>query len=107
MPRNSDRNGSPVASKVPASPANKAQEQADRVIQFLSNVEEHITHGRLISPKELKKHTDPPLCVEELQEENEPWQLLWELYVRCEVFLKSQPIKAKLIESAEVSMTLS
>ena len=98
-----------IASRLQASGAQpkEAEEQADRVIQFLSNVVEHITHGRLISAKELKKHTTPALNVVELTEQDEFWQLLWELYVRCEVFLKSAPPKAKLIESSDVSMTLS
>ncbi len=88
-------------------PEEEAESQANRVIQFLSNVEEHITHGRLISPMELKKNAEPPLDVQELPEQDPLWQLAWELYVRCEVFLKLQPAKAKLIESSDVSMTLS
>jgi len=98
-----------IAGRLQASGAQpkEAEQQADRVIQFLSNVAEHITHGRLILAKELKKHAEPPLHVVELTEQDEFWQLLWELYVRCEVFLKSAPPKAKLIESSDVSMTLS
>lgn len=85
----------------------EAKQLADKVIGFLSNVEEHITHGRLISARELAQHCVPPLHVIELPEEDEFWQLLWELYVRCEVFLKLPPPKAKLIESADVSISLS
>jgi len=43
----------------------------------------------------------------ELTEQDESWQLWWELYVRCEVFLRLPPPKAKLIESSDVSMALS
>ena len=49
----------------------------------------------------------PPLSIMELPEKDSLWQLLWELYVRCEVFLKVQQQKAKLIETAEVSIMLS
>ncbi len=87
----------------------EAEELADKVVGFLSNVEEHITHGRLILARELKKHCSPPLEIIELSEEDPLWQSLWELYVRSEVFLKlpqPQP-KAKLIETADVSVNLS
>jgi ClpP class serine protease len=82
-------------------------EWADKVVGFLSNVEEHISHGRLILARELKQHCVPPLQVEELSEDNALWQLLWELYVRCEVYLKIGEPKAKLIETAEVSLTIA
>jgi membrane-bound ClpP family serine protease len=69
----------------------KAEQAADKIVAFLSNVEEHIT-----------------LEVIELEETDEEWQLLWELYVRCEVFLMTNPPpKAKLIETADVSITLT
>jgi len=84
-----------------------AQEWADKVVGFLSNVEEHISHGRLILARELQQHCVPPLQVEELPEDNALWQLLWELYVRCEVFLKQSQAGAKLIETAEVSLTIT
>lgn len=83
-----------------------ARERADKVVSFLSNVEEHISHGRLILARELQRHCVPPLQVQELSEEDALWQLLWELYVRFEVFLK-QTQAAKLIETAEVSLTIS
>lgn len=84
-----------------------ADQQADTVIKFLSNVEEHITHGRLILARELRKNCEPALGIVELEEGDESWQLLWELYVRCEVFLGSNPPKAKLFETADVSIALS
>jgi hypothetical protein len=89
--------------------AKQAGRQAAKVVSFLSNVEEHITHGRLILARELKKNCEPPLDVTELPEQDAFWQLLWELYIRCEVYLKmAQPVKpqAKLIETADVSITL-
>ena len=82
---------------------------ADKVIGFLSNVQEHITHGRLILARELKKNCEPPLAVAELPEQDALWQLLWELYIRCELFLKMAQAPtptAKLIETADVSIRL-
>jgi len=87
--------------------AKQAGRQAAKVINFLSNVEEHITHGRLISPAELKRNCAPPLEVVELTENDAYWQFLWELYVRCEVYLKLGQPKAKMIETADVSITLN
>jgi hypothetical protein len=84
-----------------------AEERAKQVVDFLGNVEEHITHGRLISARELREHCGLALDVVELAEGDNFWQLLWELYVRCEVFLKQPQAKAKLIETAEVSITLT
>jgi hypothetical protein len=83
------------------------QQWADKVVDFLSNVEEHITHGWLILARELQQHCVPPLEVEELPEDNPLWQLVWELYVRSEVFLKQSKAGAKLIETGEVSLTIS
>jgi ATP-dependent protease ClpP protease subunit len=87
----------------------QAKQDANKVITFLSNVEEHITHGRLILARELKTNCQPPLDIIELPEQDLLWQRLWELYIRSEVFLKmSQPAKpqAKLFETADVSITL-
>ncbi len=84
-----------------------AEQGAGKVVDFLSNVEEHISHGRLILARELKQNCVPPLNIVELSENDGFWQLLWELYVRCEVYLKLQPPKAKLIETGEVSITLT
>ena len=82
----------------------EAEQLVDKVIGFLSKVEEHVTHARLISASELKQNCVPPLDVIELPEDDPLWQLIWELYVRCEVFLKLEKPKAKLIETADVSI---
>jgi hypothetical protein len=87
------------------SKSDTAQEWADKVVSFLSNVEEHISHGRLILARELRQHCSF-LSITELPEEDKLWQIVWELYVRCEVFLKRSQ-GAKLIETADVSLTLT
>ena len=84
-----------------------AEERAKQVVDFLGNVEEHISHGRLITARELREKCGSVLNVMELPEDNAFWQLLWELYVRCEVYLKQGQPKAKLIETAEVSLTIT
>ncbi len=84
-----------------------AKEWADKVVDFLSKVEEHISHGRLILSRELRQNCVPPLNLQELEENDPIWHLIWELYVRCEVFLKTDPPKAKMIETAEMSISLT
>jgi membrane-bound ClpP family serine protease len=84
-----------------------AEEQAKQVVDFLGNVEEHISHGRLITARELRQHSPSALFIIELPEDDALWQLLWEVYVRCEVFLKLPQAKAKVIETADVSITLA
>jgi hypothetical protein len=83
-----------------------AEERAKQVVDFLGNVEEHISHGRLITARELRDHCGSALDVCDLAEDDGLWQLLWEIYVRCEVFLKMGQPKAKLIETAEASIPL-
>lgn len=94
----------------------QASSNAEKVIAFLSNVEEHIVHGRLILARELRENCAPTLDIEELQEQNELWQLIWELYLRCEFFLMMPnapmampgvPNKSVLIETSKVSFTLN
>jgi membrane-bound ClpP family serine protease len=92
-------------------PTAEAEARADKVIDFLSNVEEHIIHGRLILAGELKKNCEPTLQIEELEEINPIWQKLWNLYVRYEVyFMMNQPgmpPKAVVIETSQVSFTIN
>ena len=95
-------------------PSAEAEKNADAVIDFLSNVEEHISHGRLILAGELKRNCEPTLQIEELEEINPIWQKLWELYVRYEVFflLPAPPgipgLKSIIIETSDgVSFTIN
>ena len=93
-------------------PKPEAEAQAEKVIAFLSNVEELIIHGRLILARELKENCEPPLEIVNLEESDETWQLIWELYLRCEFYFMMQnppmmPPKAVLIETSKVSFTLN
>jgi hypothetical protein len=90
----------------------EAEAQAGKVIAFLSNVEELIIHGRLILARELKDNCEPPLEIVNLEESDETWQFIWELYLRCEFYLMmpnppGMPPKAVLIETSKVSFTLN
>lgn len=90
----------------------EAEAKADKVIDFLSNVEAHIIHGRLILAGELRRNCEPTLQIEELEEVNPIWQKLWNLYVRYEVYLMmpnppGMPPKAVIIETSQVSFTIN
>ena len=89
-----------------------AETQADKVVDFLSNVEQHVMHGRLILARQFKAGCQPPLDIVELEETDEFWQLIWELYIRSEVFLMlpnppPMPPKAKVIETANLTFTIA
>lgn len=94
-------------------PQPDAERSADAVIDFLSNVEEHITHGRLIMAGELKRNCEPTLQVEELEEINPLWQKIWQLYVRYEVFfMLPNPMgvmggKGVVIETSDVTFAIN
>ena len=94
-------------------PQPDAERSADAVIDFLGNVEEHITHGRLILAGVLKKNCEPTLQVEELEETNPLWQRIWHLYVRYEVFfmLPNPPGvmggKGVVIETSDVTFAIN
>jgi hypothetical protein len=95
-----------------STPQTEAEAQAEKVIAFLSNVEELIIHGRLILARELKENCEPPLEIVHLEESDEVWQLIWELYLRCEFYFMmpnppGTPPKAVLIETSKVSFTIN
>jgi ATP-dependent protease ClpP protease subunit len=103
-----------IAARLTATsvPKAEAEKRADEVIDFLSDVQEHIIHGRLILAKELKTNCEPTLHILELEETSSLWQKLWNLYVRYEVFLMSPnptgvPHKAVIIETASTSLTIN
>jgi hypothetical protein len=91
----------------------EAQKKSHDVIDFLSDVAQHISHGKLILAGELRAKCGEALDIEELEETQLLWQQLWELYVRCEVFLMipnpgMPPVpKAVLFETSDVSLTLN
>ncbi len=93
-------------------PLKEAEKEADAVIAFLSDVKEHISHGRLILAGELREHCEPTLQIEELEEVDPLWQKLWQLYVRYEVFFMQpnppgMPHKSVVIETSQVSFTIN
>lgn len=103
-----------IAARLMAKSIAKAEAEikADHVIDFLSNVQEHIIHGRLILAKELKTNCEPTLQIEELEEADPFWQKLWNLYVRYEVYLMTPNTpgmgnKAVIIETASTSLAIN
>lgn len=95
-----------------AVPEPEAKTKADEVINFLSDVASHITHGRLILAGELRRNCEPTLQIEELEERDPTWQKLWNLYVRYEVYLMmpnppGMPPKNVIIETSDLSFTIN
>jgi ClpP class serine protease len=86
-----------------------AENLSAQIAQNLCSTSTYFTHGRTISAQFMKDH--PPLDklnVEYLEKESEVWSLLFELYLRCELFLDmdNQPgqRKGKLFEAGKFSM---
>lgn len=86
-------------------------DKAGVIAKKLSSAATYLSHGRMINVHDIKNDDDLKyLQIEELIKEDPLWSLLWEIYVRSEVFLSlnNQPnqIKAKLFESSNSSLTV-
>lgn len=86
-----------------------AEALADQIANDLTLASKYFTHGRTISAQLIKQN--PPLdklLLLDLPKESEEWKLLFELYLRSELFLdmdnQPQQRKGKLVEAAEFSM---
>jgi ClpP class serine protease len=86
-----------------------AQSLAKKIAENLSSASTYFTHGRTISAQAIKNN--PPLnnlVIDELALDSEDWRMIFELYIRCEVFLdmdnKGNTRKGKLFEAASFSM---
>lgn len=85
---------------------------ADSIAKDLTSASKYFTHGRTISARAIKEN--PPLDklnLQELLKEREDWKMLFELYLRSELYLDmdNQPHqrKGKLFETAKFSMVTS
>jgi ATP-dependent protease ClpP protease subunit len=85
---------------------------ADSIAKDLTSASKYFTHGRTISARAMKEN--PPLdklSVQELSKESEEWKMLFELYLRSELYLDmdNQPHqrKGKLFEAGKFSMVTS
>lgn len=82
---------------------------ATEIAENLRSASTYFTHGRTISAQTIKNN--PPLdklVVDELLLDDEEWNMIFELYLRSELFLdmdnKGSSRKGKLFESASFSM---
>lgn len=87
------------------------QEKAGVIAKKLSSAATYLSHGRMINIHDIQADDDLKyLQIDEIKKEDPLWNLLWEIYVRSEVFLSlnNQPnqIKAKLFESSNSSLTV-
>lgn len=66
--------------------------KASRIASNLSQANKRFSHGRMIPAEECRD--DLKLDVEVLDKENERWKLIWEIWVRMEIFLQTYPREA-------------
>lgn len=89
---------------------NKRDELVEKIGHKLSSASTYLSHGRMINANDIFIDSDlKNLEIELLKKEDPLWAILWEIYVRGEVFLSINPnpqqIKAKIFESANSSLT--
>jgi len=92
-----------------------ARELADAIANDLTSTSKYFTHGRTIDIRHIKDASDDNklkhLAVEEFKKESDDWKLLFELYLRSELFLdmdnSPQQRKGKLFETGAFSMVTS
>lgn len=88
---------------------------AEGIAKNLTSASQYFTHGRTINAQHIKNQSEENvlkhLNVEELQKESEEWKLIFELYLRSELYLdmdnSQQQRKGKLFETATFSMVTS
>lgn len=66
--------------------------RASRIAANLSQANKRFSHGRMIPAEECRD--DLKLDVEVLDREDERWKLIWEIWVRMEIFLQTYPTGA-------------
>lgn len=67
--------------------------KAWRIASNLSQANRRFSHGRMIPAEECRD--DLKLDVEVLDKEDERWKLIWEIWVRMEIFLQTHPREAE------------
>ncbi len=85
----------------------QATRKAGLTAKALSSTSRYFTHGRYISGEELKNATGIHLEIELLSQDDPLWEMITELYVRTEIYMRSTPPLVKLIESSTLSIPFS
>lgn len=70
--------------KNPTWNSKKLNKKAIAIAKNLSSADKRFAHGRMIGPKECE---DLGLNIMTLEKEDPSWNLLWEIYLRSEIFL--------------------
>ena len=73
----------------PRAKANTLGTRASRIARDLSQADKRFSHGRMIGAEECRDQLK--LDVEILEREDERWKVLWEIYVRMEIFVQTWP----------------
>ena len=73
----------------PGADARALGTKASRIASNLSQANKRFSHGRMIPAEECRD--DLKLDVEVLDKEDERWKIIWEIWVRMEIFLQTYP----------------
>ena len=71
--------------KNPKLTTEQLEQKAVTIAENLSSADVRFAHGRMIGPKECEENLG--LNILTLQKEDPSWNLLWEIYLRAEIFL--------------------
>jgi len=101
-----------LATYMLADKQKEAKKLAKVTTEALCMANRFFSHGRMITAHEIEGNPDIHLKIDYLEKDSEHWGLLWELYVRCEVFLRApdprtKKVRAKLFHDEEGSITLT
>jgi Serine dehydrogenase proteinase len=75
-------------------------QQAARIARDLSQANKRFSHGRMIGAEECRD--DLKLDVEVLIQDDGRWRLIWEIWVRMEIFLQTFPAESETFGPAKI-----
>jgi len=75
-------------------------QQASRIARDLSQANKRFSHGRMIGAEECRD--DLKLDVEVLKQDADRWKLIWEIWVRMEIFLQTFPADNESFPPAKI-----
>jgi len=75
---------------LPAADTKELGQRAARIANDLSQANKRFSHGRMIGAEECRD--DLKLNVEVLEKNDDRWKVIWEIWVRMEIFLQTFPM---------------
>jgi hypothetical protein len=81
----------------------KPAKKINAAVKFFADPISTLSHGRMIGWKQAQAK-GLNICHED--KDSDLWQLIWELFMRSDMFIKASPKRVKMFETARTSMNL-